>query len=69
MGSHFVSNNEEEFEHLKNKVFNEISETVSQCNRRSLIIIDEVDKFPQKVLESIKSFFDFYHSVDGIDYR
>lgn len=44
-----------------------IRETVSQCER-SLIILDELDKLPSGVVDSLQPFLDYVEDVDGIRY-
>uniref|UniRef100_A0A6G3MI67 Torsin-like protein (Trinotate prediction) n=1 Tax=Henneguya salminicola TaxID=69463 RepID=A0A6G3MI67_HENSL len=46
----------------------DIAETVSRCHLRSLIIIDEADKFPSEILDSLKSIMNVYENIDGVDY-
>lgn len=45
-----------------------IRETVSQCER-SLIILDELDKLPSGVVDSLQPFLDYIEDVDGIRYN
>lgn len=45
-----------------------IRETVSQCER-SLIILDELDKLPSGVVDSLQPLVDYVEDVDGIRYN
>ncbi|WAQ97829.1 TOR1B-like protein, partial [Mya arenaria] len=36
---------------------------------RSLIVIDEMDKMPPGVIDTIKPYLDFYEEIGGVDYR
>lgn len=45
-----------------------IKETVSQCER-SLIILDELDKLPPGVVDSLQPLVDYIEDIDGVKYN
>ncbi|CAI4232533.1 unnamed protein product [Auanema sp. JU1783] len=45
-----------------------ILEAGKKCGR-SIFILDEVDKMPERLLETVKPFLDYYDKIDGIDFR
>jgi len=45
-----------------------IERAVKECPH-SLFIIDEMDKMPPGVIDSLKPYLDFYEQLGGVDYR
>ncbi|WAQ97841.1 TOR1B-like protein, partial [Mya arenaria] len=70
---HFISATRE-FPHsdmisfYKDKLRDIIERAVKECPR-SLIVIDEMDKMPPGVIDTIKPYLDFYEEIGGVDYR
>ncbi|WAQ97826.1 TOR1B-like protein [Mya arenaria] len=52
----------------KDKLRDIIERAVKECPR-SLIVIDEMDKMPPGVIDTIKPYLDFYEELGGVDYR
>ncbi|XP_045204072.2 torsin-1A-like isoform X2 [Mercenaria mercenaria] len=52
----------------KDKLKDFIETRVKECPR-SLFIIDEMDKMPPGIIDTLKPYLDFYDSLDGVDYR
>ena len=47
---------------------NNITQAVKKC-KRSMFIIDEIDKMPAGIIDVIKPFLDNHPEIDGVDYR
>ncbi|XP_022624984.1 torsin-1A-like [Seriola dumerili] len=45
-----------------------LRESVTDCER-SMFIFDEVDKMDPELIDSIKSYLDYYDKLDGVSYR
>ncbi|XP_053196153.1 torsin-1A-like [Scomber japonicus] len=45
-----------------------IKGNVTNCPR-SMFIFDEMDKMPPSLIDSVKSFLDYYKKLDGVSYR
>ncbi|KAH3702723.1 torsin-1A-like [Dreissena polymorpha] len=59
---------EEMVSFYKDKLRDMIERAVKECPR-ALIIIDEMDKMPPGVVDTIKPYLDFYEELGGVDYR
>lgn len=59
---------EQEIAKQKVRLRDMIRETVSQCER-SLVILDELDKLPAGVVDSIQPLVDYIEDVDGVSYN
>lgn len=46
-----------------------LKSVVSKCPERTLFLFDEIDKFPNGVVNLLKPIFDTYNQIDGIDFR
>jgi len=63
---HFA--HKDDVEIYKKNLHQWIQGNVTQCPR-SLFIIDELDKMPIGILDTIKPFIDFHEQLHGVDYR
>lgn len=59
---------DEEIARHRNRLRDMIRETVLQCER-SLIILDELDKLPAGVVDSLQPLLDYIEDVDGVKYN
>lgn len=53
---------------VKEFLKNNITQAVKKC-KRSMFIIDEIDKMPAGIIDVIKPFLDHHPEIDGVDYR
>ena len=53
---------------FQDKLRDMIEKAGKACGR-SMIIIDEMDKMPKGLIDTLKPYLDYYEELGGVDYR